>query len=153
MSGARINWLSRSGFFFDRAAQLLQVGALNRFDAHEPPLSVLTGLEFDALTPVDQANAVAQMAVFARVEPSHKRRLVELLKAQASSQLSGVLSTSGWGQQLTAETLLRAKVLCSAAETQQHRTQLCGAHGDLLMIGVGMNNVHALNTTGICPDA
>eukprot|EP00891_Asterochloris_glomerata_P003373 jgi/Astpho2/3373/e_gw1.00054.11.1_t len=65
-----------------------QVGALDRFDAHEQPLSVLTGLEFDALSPVEQANAVAQMAVFARVEPSHKRRLVELLKAQASQCLA-----------------------------------------------------------------
>lgn len=75
---------SSPGFISYSVAQRLQVGALDRFDAHEPPLSVLTGLEFDALSPVEQANAVAQMAVFARVEPSHKRRLVELLKAQAS---------------------------------------------------------------------
>ena len=44
-----------------------------------------------------QANAVAQMAFFAPEKPSHKRRLVEILKAQASTQLSWVLSSSGWG--------------------------------------------------------
>ena len=98
-----------------RAAQCIQVGALDRFDVHEPPLSVLTGLEFDALPPVEQANAVAQMAVFARVEPSHKQRLVELLKAQASSRLSGRLSSAGCGPQLTVETLLQAKVLCGCS--------------------------------------
>ena len=55
---------------------------------------------------------MAQMAVFARVEPSHKQRLVELLKAQVSSQLSGGLSSAGCSQQLTVEALLWAKVLC-----------------------------------------
>lgn len=59
-----------------------------------------------------QANAVAQVAVFAQLELSHKQRLAELLKVQASSQLSRVLSSPGWGQQLTVEMLLQAKVLC-----------------------------------------
>ncbi len=43
------------------------------------------GVEFDDLLPAQQADAVGgDLAVFARVEPSHKTRLVELLKGQAS---------------------------------------------------------------------
>ncbi|PRW20976.1 calcium-transporting ATPase endoplasmic reticulum-type isoform A [Chlorella sorokiniana] len=43
----------------------------------------LSGVEFDELSPPQQADAVAgALAVFARVEPSHKTRLVELLKQQ-----------------------------------------------------------------------
>ena len=45
---------------------------------------VLAGLEFDDLPAVEKAEAVSLMSVFARVEPSHKSRLVELLKAQVS---------------------------------------------------------------------
>ena len=40
------------------------------------------GMEFDDLDPHEQANAVGQLAVLSRVEPSHKTRLVELLKGQ-----------------------------------------------------------------------
>lgn len=40
------------------------------------------GVEFDELQAPDQSAALANMAVFARVEPSHKQRLVEQLKAQ-----------------------------------------------------------------------
>ena len=41
------------------------------------------GVEFDELSPPQQADAVAgALAVFARVEPSHKTRLVDLLKQQ-----------------------------------------------------------------------
>lgn len=41
------------------------------------------GVEFDDLSPPQQADAVAgALAVFARVEPSHKTRLVDLLKQQ-----------------------------------------------------------------------
>ena len=43
---------------------------------------VLTGLEFDELAAVEKTEAVSVMSVFARVEPSHKTRLVELLQAQ-----------------------------------------------------------------------
>lgn len=46
--------------------------------------TVLTGLEFDDLPAVEKAEAVSTMSVFARVEPSHKSKLVELLKAQVS---------------------------------------------------------------------
>lgn len=40
------------------------------------------GVEFDELPGPEQQAALANMAVFARVEPSHKQRLVEQLKAQ-----------------------------------------------------------------------
>lgn len=58
-----------------------QIGAL---DGTEPAGSdrVLTGLEFDELEAMEKTDAVAMMSVFARVEPSHKSRLVELLQAQ-----------------------------------------------------------------------
>lgn len=39
-------------------------------------------MEFDELQGPEQTAALANMAVFARVEPSHKQRLVELLKTQ-----------------------------------------------------------------------
>ena len=41
-----------------------------------------TGAEFDALSPEQQAAASRSLAVFARVEPLHKLKLVELLRAQ-----------------------------------------------------------------------
>ncbi|KAI3430776.1 hypothetical protein D9Q98_009188 [Chlorella vulgaris] len=47
-------------------------------------MASLSGREFDDLSPQDQADAVAGLAVFARVEPSHKTRLVELLKGQGA---------------------------------------------------------------------
>jgi magnesium-transporting ATPase (P-type) len=45
------------------------------------------GAEFDALSPEQQASASKSLAVFARVEPLHKLRLVELLRDQVG----------GWG--------------------------------------------------------
>ncbi|GAB4820302.1 hypothetical protein N2152v2_007348, partial [Parachlorella kessleri] len=42
----------------------------------------LSGREFDELAPAQQAAGAASLAVFSRVEPTHKSRLVELLKAQ-----------------------------------------------------------------------
>lgn len=56
--------------------------------SHKRPLPTLfpAGVEFDDLAPPQQADAVAgALAVFARVEPSHKTRLVELLKQQVGS--------------------------------------------------------------------
>lgn len=60
---------------------LAQIGAL---DASQQAGAerVLTGLDFDELQPLEKTDAVAMMSVFARVEPSHKSRLVELLQAQ-----------------------------------------------------------------------
>lgn len=45
---------------------------------HAPP----AGAEFDALSPEQQTAASKSLAVFARVEPLHKLRLVELLRDQ-----------------------------------------------------------------------
>ncbi|KAF8059661.1 CA1 [Scenedesmus sp. PABB004] len=42
----------------------------------------LTGAEFDRLSPEQQVAASRSLAVFARVEPLHKLRLVELLRSQ-----------------------------------------------------------------------
>ncbi|KAK9840627.1 hypothetical protein WJX81_005487 [Elliptochloris bilobata] len=59
-----------------------QIGVL-RGDAGTAgvPVSV-SGLEFDELAQAEQQSAVEALTLFARVEPSHKSRLVELLKAQ-----------------------------------------------------------------------
>ena len=54
------------------------------------------GLEFDELDEMRQLEAVSTMAVFSRVEPQHKTRLVELLKAQGH-----VVAMTGDGQGLT----------------------------------------------------
>ena len=59
----------------------LQIGALDTQEQSGAE-RVLTGLEFDELAPLEKTDAVAMMSVFARVEPSHKSRLVELLQAQ-----------------------------------------------------------------------
>lgn len=64
---------------------LMQVGALEASPQAAEPAGVdkvLTGLEFDELAAVEKSEAVSIMSVFARVEPSHKSRLVELLQAQ-----------------------------------------------------------------------
>jgi hypothetical protein len=42
----------------------------------------LSGVEFDALSSEQQVAASKSLAVFARVEPLHKLKLVELLRAQ-----------------------------------------------------------------------
>ena len=61
-----------------------QIGALESYAEPSAVDQVLTGLEFDELPPVEKTEAVSIMSVFARVEPSHKSKLVELLKAQVS---------------------------------------------------------------------
>jgi magnesium-transporting ATPase (P-type) len=58
----------------------------------EEPCSIsgmhsMTGLEFQELAPTEQASAVAQVNVFARVEPSHKSLLVTRLKEQVRPPL------------------------------------------------------------------
>lgn len=60
------------------------MGAIETSAQPSAVAQVLTGLEFDDLPAVEKAEAVSMMSVFARVEPSHKSRLVELLKAQVS---------------------------------------------------------------------
>lgn len=46
-----------------------------------------TGVEFDDLGALGQAQAVGHVAVLSRVEPLHKLRLVELLQAQVGSNV------------------------------------------------------------------
>lgn len=54
-------------------------------------------MEFDDLAPPQQADAVAgALAVFARVEPSHKTRLVELLKQQVGSKCTLARAAVDW---------------------------------------------------------
>jgi len=73
---------------FPQVHLLMQVGALEASPQAAEPAGVdkvLTGLEFDELAAVEKTEAVSIMSVFARVEPSHKSRLVELLQAQVQS--------------------------------------------------------------------
>ena len=42
------------------------------------------GSELDSLSESEQAVAASQMSIVSRVEPSHKKRLVELLKSQVT---------------------------------------------------------------------
>ena len=50
------------------------------------------------MTPHAQANAVSQLVVFSRVEPSHKTRLVEVLKSQVLLSLKRTRIISALGQ-------------------------------------------------------
>jgi len=58
------------------------IGVLDPLDESVGPSKSYSGLEFDNLSEAGKAEAVANMVVFSRVEPNHKSRLVELLKAQ-----------------------------------------------------------------------
>ena len=40
------------------------------------------GAEFEAMSEQDQREAISHLMILSRVEPSHKTRLVELLKSQ-----------------------------------------------------------------------
>lgn len=48
-----------------------QIGLLDPLGMAGSPLSVVTGLAFDELSPMDQAEAVSQMTVFARKPNLH----------------------------------------------------------------------------------
>ena len=43
---------------------------------------MLAGAEFEAMDSQEQRAVINQLTIFSRVEPSHKTRLVELLKNQ-----------------------------------------------------------------------
>jgi len=58
-----------------------RIGVLDELDESVGPSKSYSGLEFDKLSDTEKAEAVASMVVFSRVEPSHKSRLVDLLKA------------------------------------------------------------------------
>lgn len=49
-----------------------------------------TGREFDDLSPADQAKAVKNARLFARVEPAHKSKIVEYL--QADGEITAMVS-------------------------------------------------------------
>lgn len=59
-----------------------------------------TGREFDDLSPYDQKSAVRKACCFARVEPSHKSKIVEFLQGF---------------DEITAMVRRREGALCSAA--------------------------------------
>ena len=60
----------------------MQIGLLDESEElHGGSHRALSGVEFDELGPDGQAQAVATMALFSRVEPSHKTALVDLLRA------------------------------------------------------------------------
>ena len=50
------------------------------------------GREFDDLTPTEQANAVRNARLFARVEPAHKSKIVEYL--QADGEISAMVGAT-----------------------------------------------------------
>ncbi|KAK9807547.1 hypothetical protein WJX72_002231 [[Myrmecia] bisecta] len=59
-----------------------QIGVLDDVATKAGLMQSITGVDFDELDEMGQAEAVRQMAIFARVEPAHKTKLVEALKAQ-----------------------------------------------------------------------
>lgn len=70
-----------------------------RAPAPHPPTHA--GLEFDDLRPPQQSDAVGgSLAVFSRVEPSHKTRLVELLRSQVGGWVwRGAWCCVGWADE------------------------------------------------------
>ncbi|KAK3234063.1 calcium-transporting ATPase [Cymbomonas tetramitiformis] len=59
-----------------------RIGVLDSLDETVGAGKSFTGIEFDNLSEGERNEAVQSMALFSRVEPSHKSKLVELLKAQ-----------------------------------------------------------------------
>jgi len=51
-----------------------------------------TGREFDDLSPAEQAVAVRRARLFARVEPTHKSKIVEYL--QADGEITAMVCTA-----------------------------------------------------------
>ena len=73
-----------------------RIGVLDSLDVKVGAGESFTGQEFDQLSEAERSDAVQSMALFSRVEPSHKSKLVMLLKAQnhVRSQIRG---NSVWG--------------------------------------------------------
>lgn len=53
-----------------------------------------TGREFDDLSPTEQRDAVVKARCFARVEPSHKSKIVEYL--QSYDEITAMVLDNGW---------------------------------------------------------
>ena len=63
-----------------------QIGALGLDDHDSQVVTSVTGAEFDAWSSHQQLESTKTLSVFARVEPLHKLRLVELLRQQVGWQ-------------------------------------------------------------------
>ena len=66
----------------------MQIGLLDSSEL-AGSFQALSGVEFDELDATGQAHAAGSMALFSRVEPSHKTALVELLKSQVRPSYFG----------------------------------------------------------------
>ena len=53
-----------------------------------------TGREFDDLTPAQQREAVVKARCFARVEPSHKSKIIEIL--QSYDEITAMVGNTRW---------------------------------------------------------
>ena len=69
------------------AAICRRIGVLS--DAESVEGKAFTGREFDDLSELEQANAVRNARLFARVEPAHKSKIVSYL--QADGEISAMV--------------------------------------------------------------
>jgi Ca2+ transporting ATPase len=67
-----------------------QIGALGLDDHDSQVVTSVTGAEFDGWSSHQQLESTKTLSVFARVEPLHKLRLVELLRRQVKHGGLGV---------------------------------------------------------------
>ncbi len=86
---------------------------LGSTSSHEISLLIPAGVEFDQLPPEEKLGALQSMAVFCRVEPSHKQRLVEMLKAQVPHPFHIPLAASVYWSRFSAETEILLRSSCS----------------------------------------
>ena len=73
-----------------------------------------TGAEFDALSPAQQYEAVKNAKLFARVEPTHKSKIVEILQAQ------GEISAMVWSFSMAYKYTLES-YFCARYSMTSHR--------------------------------
>ena len=75
--------------FYQATAEAIcrRIGIFNETESTEG--KAFTGREFDDLSPKDQASAVRNARLFARVEPAHKSKIVEFL--QADGEISAMV--------------------------------------------------------------
>mmetsp|Transcript_39481 Transcript_39481/g.85944 ORF Transcript_39481/g.85944 Transcript_39481/m.85944 type:complete len:1019 (-) Transcript_39481:309-3365(-) len=110
-----------------------RIGVLDELDESVGPSKSYSGLEFDKLSDTEKAEAVASMVVFSRVEPSHKSRLVDLLKAGGH-----VVAMTGDGVN-DAPALKRADVgiaVCGATDAAR-------ASADIVLTEPGLSTIAA----------
>lgn len=80
-------------FVFQATAEAIcrRIGVFSETESTEG--KAFTGREFDDLGPGDQARAVRNARLFARVEPAHKSKIVEFL--QADGEISAMVRHGG----------------------------------------------------------